>query len=89
MNRTFVLAIGGVIALISACLIGLAVVAGRDDRFGPGLTPLEPHLGTAGVVAAGIGLASAAMLVGIGMGRWNQPKPVPTREGRRDEGLQQ
>lgn len=89
MNRTFVLAIGGVIALISAFLIGLAVVGGRGDGLDPGLTPLEPYLGTAGVVAAGIGLATAALLVGIGMGRWNHPKPVRTREARRDEGLQQ
>ena len=88
MNRTLVLAIGGVIAVLS-CLFGLVVVAGRGDRFGPDMTHIEPYLGTAGVVATAIGLVTAAILMGIGMGRWNHPKAVPTRAARREEGLQE
>jgi len=89
MNRTLMLAIGGLLAVFSACLLGWVVVAGQGYLLGPDLAQLEPYLGTAGVVVAGIGLVLAALLVGIGMGRWDHPKPVPTSAARRGEGLQQ
>ena len=89
MNRTLVMAIGGLLAALSACLLGLAMVASRGNLVGRDLASVEPYLGTAGVVAAGIGLVVAALCVGIGMGRWSHPRPVPTRAARRDEGLQE
>jgi hypothetical protein len=89
MNRTLMLAIGGMLAALSVCLLALGVMAGRGNLVGPDLASLEPYLGTAGVVAAGIGLVVAALCVGIGMGRWAYPKPVPTRAARRGEGLQE
>ena len=88
MKLTMVL-VGSVLAAIS---IGCARLrggggAGRPAGTRHGLAGAR-IVGGGGVVAAGIGLTAAAVLLGIGLGHWNDPKPVPTVAERRHEGLQ-
>jgi hypothetical protein len=89
MNRTLMLAIGGLLAFLSACLLAFARVVSGGNLVDQDLGSFGPYFGTACVVAAGIGLVLAALCVGIGMGRWSHPKPVPTSAARREEGLQE
>lgn len=71
--------VGVVLAVISAGLLGAV---------GLNVASLEPYVGSGGVVVAGIALVAAAVMIGIGLGRWEHPKPVPTNTERRHEGLQ-
>jgi len=87
MKLTMVL-VGSVLAAISIAVLAFAVAAGQGDLLGRDMAWLEPYVGGGGVVAAGIGLTAAAVLLGIGLGHWNDPKPVPTVAERRHEGLQ-
>jgi hypothetical protein len=89
MNRVLMLVVGGVVAVFSAGLLGVAVVAGHGDLLESDIAWFAPYLGTGGAIAAGIGLVVAAVLLGIGMGRWEDPRPVPTSAARRHEGLQE
>ena len=88
MTRTLLLAVGALLAATSACVLAVAVFVGQGDRFGADPAWLEPYLGSGGAVAAGIGLVTAALILGIGMGHWRDPKHVPTSNARRQEGLQ-
>ena len=88
MTRFVLLAVGVLFAVISACVFAVTVVAGKGDWLGRDLAWLAPYLGSGGVVAAGIGLVAAALMLGIGMGHWRHPKPVPTSDARHHEGLQ-
>ena len=88
MTRTSLLAVGALLAVTSACALALAVFAGQGDWLGPDRAWLEPYLGSGGAVAAGIGLVTAALILGIGMGHWRDPRPVPTSTARHHEGLQ-
>jgi hypothetical protein len=63
-------------------------VAGQGDLLGRDVAWVAPYVGGGGVVAAGLGLTAAAILLGIGLGQWDDPKPVPTAAERRHEGLQ-
>ena len=49
------LAIGVMLAVISACLLGVVVLAGQGDLLNPDVAWLEPYVGSGGGVAAGIG----------------------------------
>lgn len=73
------LIVGVVLAVVSAGLLGVVML---------NVASLEPYVGSGGVVAAGIVLVAAAVMIGIGLGRWEHPKPVPTATERRHEGLQ-
>ena len=88
MTRTLLLAVGALLAVTSVCVLAVAAFAGQGDRLGADLAWLEPYLGSGGAVAAGIGLVAAALILGIGMGHWRDPRPVPTSNARRHEGLQ-
>ena len=83
-----ILAVGVMLAVISACLLGVVVLAGQGDLLNQDVAWLEPYVGSGGGVAAGIALVAAAVMIGIGLGRWEHPKPVPTNTERRNEGLQ-
>jgi len=86
MNRMILVGGGVFLAVISVAILALAAMT--DPATSPDTAWFEPYLGSGGVVAAGIGLVVAALILGIGMGRWRHPKPVPTSSARRHEGLQ-
>ena len=88
MTRTLLLAVGALLAVTSASVLAVTAFAGQGDWLGADLGRLEPYLGSGGAVAAGIGLVTAALILGIGMGHWRDPKHVPTSNARRQEGLQ-
>ena len=77
--KVTMLTVGVVLAVLSAGLLGVVML---------NIASLEPYVGSGGVVAAGLGLVAAAVMIGIGLGRWEHPKPVPTASQRRHEGLQ-
>ena len=86
--RHVIVLVGALLAAISIGLLGLAVVAAQGDLLGRDVAWVTPYVGGGGVVAAGLGLTAAAILLGIGLGQWDDPKPVPTPGERRHEGLQ-
>lgn len=88
MTRALLIAVGALLAVTSAGVLAVAVFAGQGDWLGPDLAWLEPYLGSGGAAAAGIGLVTAALILGIGMGHWWDPRPVPTSDARHHEGLQ-
>lgn len=88
MNRMILVAGGAVLGVISLGVLALAAIAGADPAPGPDTGWFVPYLGSGGVVAAGIGLVVAALIMGIGMGRWRHPKAVPSSTARHHEGLQ-
>ena len=87
MKKTM-LAVGLMLAVISAGLLGVVVLASQGDLLKSDGAWLEPYVGSGGVVAAGIAMVAAAVMIGIGLGRWEDPKPVPTATERHHEGLQ-
>ena len=48
MTRTLLLAVGALLAVTSACVLAVAVLAGQGDRLGADLAWLEPYLGSGG-----------------------------------------
>jgi hypothetical protein len=86
--RHAIVLVGALLAAISIGVLGLAVVAGQGDLLGRDVAWVTPYVEGGGVVAAGLGLTAAAILLGIGLGQWDDPKPVRTRAERRHQGLQ-
>ena len=57
MTRTLLLGVGALLAVTSACVLAVAVLAGQG-WLGQNLVWLEAYLGSGGAVAPGLGLQS-------------------------------
>ena len=88
MYRPVAMVAGAFIGVVSLILLGLSAMSARDDLPAGDMAWLDPWMGTLAALAGGVGLAVAALTIGIGMGRWIHPKPLPTPEARHHEGLQ-
>jgi hypothetical protein len=89
MSRPISVAVGALIAVASLLLLVFSVLASQDGALDADMASAAPFLGTTGIVIGGIGLAIAALVMGVGMGRWSSPKAVPTSAARKHEGLQE
>ena len=89
MSRSLAVAIGAVIGLGSLLLLLASVLASEGGALDADMAWAQGMVGTTGIVLGGIGLAVAALVMGLGMGRWSRPKPVTTSAGRKHEGLQE
>ena len=87
MGRTVMLMAA---AVLGAMAVGFLALAFSVERTGlsPDMAWAEPYVGPGGMIAGGLALASAFLLVGLSMGRWRHPRPVPDAQERRHEGVQ-
>lgn len=89
MSRALSLAIGAVIGLLSLGVLVFSVMASQNNALGSDMAWAAPFLGTTGIIVGGIGLVIGAMVMGLGMGRWERPKPVTNSVARKHEGLRE
>ena len=82
MGRVVMLMGAVILGAMAAGFLALALSAERTG-LSPDMAWAEPYVGP-----GGLSLAAAFLLVGLGMGRWRHPRPVPDAGDRRHEGVQ-
>ena len=87
MGRVVMLMGAVILGAIAAGFLALAFSAERTG-LSPDMAWAEPYVGPGGMIVGGLALAAAFLLVGLGMGRWRHPRPVPDAGDRRHEGVQ-
>ena len=87
MGRVVMLMAAVILGAMAAGFLALALSAERNG-LSPDMAWAEPYVGPGGMIVGGLALAAAFLLVGLGMGRWRHPRPVPDARERRHEGVQ-
>lgn len=87
MGRFFALMVAVILGGLAIGGLALGITAERGG-LGSDMAWAEPYVGTGGMVLGGLALAAAFLLIGLALGRWQHPRPVPDPRERHHHGVQ-
>ena len=82
MSRNLAPFIGIALGGLAGVVLAVSILLARKV-LGPGMEPFEPLFKFGGVALGGLILATAFLVIGVGVGRWR--RPVPSHHRRRSE----
>ena len=83
MTRILALFIGIALGGLAGVVLAVSILYEARKVLGPGMERFEPVFKFGGVALGGLILATAFLVIGVGVGRWR--RPVPSHHRRRSE----